>query len=337
MKTNKPGFAQWPGRILRRLKTETVDALTYFILPLPALLLPWALAYRFYYRLAGRDWLFAYPSRMAAQAMAQFGITPGLPEIEAKRRFRLVLMTDIIDLWLSMLRGRWTLRRLVRQNMDWPRQRPLMVIGSHWGPGTLGLRSMRAQGLLPHFVIRPVPPELKRSRFLFWLYRRLRSRHLNQLLPGKRFNTGGSPRRLIQALEGGNAILMLADTPPQESREAVPVMLYGQPATIHRGFSRLLARRQIPYVTFRMGLDWRDGRRVIELQPLRQRDNAAAIQDDLTGFVEETLWRDPGQWQLWPFTQQFLKFAADAAEVTGGRPVAVESLPVATVGKQSGD
>ena len=246
------------ARVLRRLKTEAVDAFTYFLLPLPALCLPWFVAYRIYYRLAGLDWVFAYPARVAAQNMARFGITPDLPEHEAKRRFRLVLMIDIVDMWLSIVRGRHALRRLVRQNRPWPGQRPLMVIGSHWGPGMLGLRSMRAQELLPHFVIRPVPPELKRTRFLFWAYRRVRTWHLNRLLPGRRFNTGTSPRRLLQALEGGAAILMLADTPAESAREAMPVRLCGRQALIHRGFTRTLARRGIAYVTFSMGLDWRD-------------------------------------------------------------------------------
>lgn len=300
--------ASWWARFLRRAKTELVDTSTYFLLPLPALLLPWALAYRVYFRLAAYDWLFAYPSRIAAENMARFGITPGLPEFEAKRRFRLVLMTDIYDMWLSILRGRHSLKRLVKQNRAWPEQRPLMVIGSHWGPGMLGLRSMRAQGLLPHFVIRPVPSELKRTRFMFWLYRRIRTWHLNQLLPGKRFNTGTSPRRLIQALDGGAAILMLADTPAENERETIPLQLYGKQALIHRGFTKTLARRQIPYVTFSMGLDWRDGRRDIDVRPVRIEQDAEVIQQELAEFINETLWRDPGQWQMWPFTQQFLRF-----------------------------
>lgn len=301
----KPSFAR---ALIRRLKTEAVDACTYFLLPLPALLLPWALAYRIYFRLAAFPWIFAYPSRVAADNMAQFGITDELPEFEAKRRFRLVLMTDIIDMWLSIVRGRHALKHLVRQNRDWPSERPLMVVGSHWGPGMLGLRSMRSQGLLPHFVIRPVPSELKKTRFLFWLYRRVRTWHINQLLPGKRFNTGTSPRRLIQAMEKGAAILMLGDTPAENERETIPVQLYGRQALIHRGFTKTLARRNIPYVTFSMGLDWRDGRREIDVRAVRIEGDADEIQRDLANFINETLWRDPGQWQLWPFTQQFLRF-----------------------------
>lgn len=293
---------------LRRIKTETVDACTYFFLPIPALLLPWFIAYRIYFRLAAFQWVFAYPSRVAAENMSQFGITDQLPAFEAKRRFRLVLMMDIVDMWLSIVRGRHALKRLVKQNRDWPSERPLMVIGSHWGPGMLGLRSMRSQGLLPHFVIRPVPSELKRTRFLFWLYRRVRTWHLNQLLPGKRFNTGTSPRRLIQAMEGGAAILMLADTPADNERETIPVDLYGRSAFIHRGFTKTLARRKIAYVTFSMGLDWHDGRRDIDVRPVRIESQAQVIQDDLAHFINDTLWRDPGQWQMWPFTKQFLRF-----------------------------
>ncbi|MCG8465630.1 MAG: hypothetical protein MI750_12395 [Xanthomonadales bacterium] len=297
---------------LRRIKTETVDACTYFFLPIPALLLPWFIAYRIYFRLAAFQWVFAYPSRVAAENMAQFGITDDLPAFEAKRRFRLVLMMDIVDMWLSIVRGRHALKRLVKQNRNWPSERPLMVIGSHWGPGMLGLRSMRSQGLLPHFVIRPVPSELKRTRFLFWLYRRVRTWHLNQLLPGKRFNTGTSPRRLIQAMEGGAAILMLADTPADNERETIPVDLYGRSAFIHRGFTKTLARRKIAYVTFSMGLDWHDGRRAIDVRPVRIESQAQVIQDDLAQFINDTLWRDPGQWQMWPFTKQFLRFVEPA-------------------------
>ena len=57
-----------------------------------------------------------------------------------------------------------------------------------------------------------------------------------------------------------------------------------------------------------MGLNWQDGRREIDVRPMRVESDASAIQQDLASFINETLWRDPGQWQMWPFTKQFLRF-----------------------------
>lgn len=291
---------------MKRFQNELVDFISFFLLAAPAVLLPWRWMFPFYRRMQKFDWLFRYQTHAARKQMQQ-NLALSEAEIEIRmQHYRLVLLIDAVDMWLSITRGRYVLK-LIRQNKPWTDHRPLMVIGSHWGPGMLGIRSMSAHGLKPYFVIRPVPVAMRRERFFYWLYLTIRMWHLQRLLPKRRFNAGDSPRRLIELLSSDSAVFMLGDSPPPNRKQVIPVTVYGKPAFVHRGFSQILARREIPYLFFSMGMDWRTGQRVIELSDIVINDDKNAVQQDIAQFVENTLKKDEGQWQLWPHIDQFLQ------------------------------
>ena len=291
-------------RLPARLATECRDLLTFFLLPLPALLLPWRLAWPFYWRVAARRGVF---SNQTERALAQArNSLQNPPDAEWARRFRSVLIVDLVDFWFSLLCP-WRLRWRIRARGAWPTRGPVVIIGSHWGPGFGALRSMRWAGIRPHFIFRKTPSERFRGQRVRQLFVTLRLRHQKRLFPGKCYHPGGYPRRLLRALRRDEHILVLADVPAGPHDDAAVIEVFGRPAVISTGMLGLTVRAGASFVTYAQGLDVATGDRDLRIDCLRQSASRRELLEALAGFLEETLERDPAQWQLWFAAAQFFE------------------------------
>jgi len=297
------------SQVIAKLRRELGDFLTLFVLPLPALMLPWRMAWPLYWRLAANRWVFPNQTRRAlAQAREAFGTEPG---DEWARRFRCVLVVDLLDFWFSLLCP-WRLRRRIRQRGTWPARGPTVIVGSHWGPGFAALRAMYWAGIRPHFILRKTPPDRFRGQRVRQLYVALRLRHQKRLFPGKCYHPGGYPRRLLRALRSDEHILVLADVPAGPNDDAAVIELFGRPAVISIGMLGLIVRAGAPFVTYAQGLDVASGDRDLRIDALRQSVSRRELLQVLARFLNDTLGRDPAQWQLWFAAAQFFNARAPA-------------------------
>jgi len=265
-------------------------------------LLPWHLAWPLYHKLAARRWIFR--SRVEA-AGNEAGRTLGIAAPDVWRhRYRLVLIVDMLDFWISLLQP-WRWQRLLQQNGGWPKQRPLVVIGTHWGPAFLTLRSLHRAGLAPHYVIRKAPFGEFRGRRVWQFYILLRRMHLERLFPGKRYEPGGFPRRLIHALRSGECILALIDVPAERPADGRRIQVFGRHVFVQPGIIGPAIRHNAALVTYKLGLDFSTGRRLLEIHPVVEHLNAEQAWQHLADFMARTLEQDPAQWQLWQVADFF--------------------------------
>jgi len=288
--------------MLARLQRESVDFISFFVMPVLALLLPWSLAYRFYYRLAGRPWLFRQRVRQAhSNASKLIAIADGH---EWCRRHRLVLMLDVIDFWISFLQP-WRVQRLVQQHGDWPEDRPLVIVGTHWGPAFMLLANLSRNGIKPMYILRVTPGSHYAGMSVLCIYHRLRSNYMHRLLPGKRYDPGGYPRQLLRDLENNECLLMLSDVSALSKKSSRTVIFKDFSLNLHVGILKTLLNKNHNFVTYNLGINWTTGiRHLLIIKPHGVESftaNIESIDSNLTSLLEA----DSTQWYMWHVLDQY--------------------------------
>jgi len=285
-----------------RLKREIIDFISLFLMPVFALMLPWSLAYRFYYRLAGRPWLFQ-PRVKQAHANAS-KLLEIADDHEWCRRHRLLLMLDVIDFWISFLQP-WRVQRLVRQHGKWPEERPLVIVGTHWGPAFMLLRALYNHDIHPIYVLRKNPSWVFKGERVRQLYVSCRRLHMRSMFPGKRYQPGGFPRPLLRALQKQESILVLADVPAAKKRDVHAISLYHHNAQIDSGMFELFISKKARFATYRLAFDFCSGQRNLFIKAIAQLKSTASYRSTLDEFVASTLHADSTQWNLWQVADSF--------------------------------
>ncbi len=289
--------------MLARLQRESVDFISFFVMPVLALLLPWSLAYRFYYRLAGRPWLFQQRVQQAHDnASKLIAIADGH---EWCRRHRLVLMLDVIDFWISFLQP-WRVQRLVQQHGDWPEDRPLVIVGTHWGPAFMLLANLSRNSIKPMYILRVTPGRHYAGMSMLCIYHRLRSNYMHRLLPGKRYDPGGYPRQLLRDLENNECLLMLSDVNALSKKQARAIAFNNSPLNLHVGILKTLLSRGYTVVTYHLGIDWKSGHRRLFIAKLSERQSYIDDLDAVDTNLIKLLRTDSTQWSMWHVLDQYL-------------------------------
>jgi len=284
------------------MQRESIDFMSFFLMAVVALLLPWSLAYRFYYRLAGRPWLFRQRVCKAhANASKLLGIHD---DHEWCRRHRLILMLDVIDFWISFLQP-WRVRHLVQQDGEWPDDRPLVIVGTHWGPAFMLLRSLYNHAIQPIYVLRKNPSSVFRGERIRQLYVSCRRLHMRRMFPGKRYQPGGFPRPLLRALQMNESILVLADVPASSKRGFRTISLYDSNARIDPGMFDLFVSRQAHFATYRLEFDFSSGQRLLSIQNIDRPGDSEDYWLTLDAFIAGTLQSDSAQWNLWQVADSY--------------------------------
>lgn len=280
----------------QRIRQELTDLTVYFLMPIPALILPWRIAYRWYRYIAGKPWLFEKRVKTACHNARQL---VAVQDVESwRQQHRLTLIIDHTDFWISWLQPRRA-RRLLHQCGTWPDSGPFIVIGTHYGCGFMLMRALQRAGVDPYFIFRKTPAEQFRGQRIRQFYVYLRLRHQKSLFPDKCYHPGSYPRRLLRGLDQGCNILVLVDVPAERNRPSQSFQLFGRAGRVDRGMFDILIKRQLRYVTYQTHIDFTSGQRSLEIASARHVDTETEFWADMQRYVNDTLATSNSQWHLW--------------------------------------
>lgn len=275
------------------------------LLPALACLSPWPVFYRLARQLSRVRCLHGESTAQALQAAQKAGLVddPALWQ----RQFRLNKLIDSVDPWLSLLRSdRWQARQLDVQG-NWPTQGPFVAASLHWGTGMAALKHIRDQAGPVSMVLRPVqewgesfsPP----MRFYLEAYEREIARAGGAPIT----TTGpGLTRRLHELVNTGKNLLVLLDVPKGSNRNALPVDFLGQPTFFANGVINLALQAGLPIVPYSIGLDFRSGRRRLEILPPLTATELAPVMQQLATYFDLVVKRQSAGWHFWPLHQALL-------------------------------
>ncbi len=265
------------------------------LLPMLAVLIPWATLWRLLQRFASRGSFFGVETMRATTMAAQAGFADDASAWAA--RHRLTRLVDQVDPALSCMRSnRWMRRHLVVTGDPMPAA-PCIFAGFHYGAGFWSLRYLRQQGHRVSFLSRPIvsgdfPGERLRYSFERWRMKRAAGAGGATVI-----YAGGSVDKIRNALRNGTSILGMVDVPPPLSGSRVPVPFMGGEAWFPDGLSRLAASEGVPFVAYLARLDPVTGLRHLTLSRLPV--NGEAPMHSLATLLENALRNDPAAWHLW--------------------------------------
>lgn len=282
-----------------KFRTNLHDIWQFFVVPGIAALLPWRLAYRLLRRVSRSASAFDEPAQ-AARRVAPDHLDIG--DIDAfTADVRLHWLLDTCDLYLSLMRRNrawrpWHIERVGQ----WPADGRFVVAGFHHGNGHWMFKSLAEAG--HNSVI--VSARWEKADYpglpVRYRYGSLRGHDMARL--------GGRPlifrprarEQLVEALNGGYAIIGVLDMPPRLAPNGQePVRLLGRDACLPNGMLDIAREVGVPVVPYWMEYDLDRGvRRLVIGDPLDPADPGAlqALADRLDAAIRKT----PSAWFFWP-------------------------------------
>lgn len=282
-------------KFMTRLSQEAEDLFALFLLPWFLLLLPWRWGWPLAKKLCG--WLPLY-NRQAQQALHNCQtIQPPTDSKQWLAEYRLTILLDHLDLWLSMLApGRFYRQMQIENSL--PEKGPFVLLGLHWGAGFPILRELHRNAPETVYILRQRSRHETQKRWFQGRYIHYRRAHLAKLFPDQRYTPGGYPRMLIKTLQSRKSILMLGDVPAVAGEQTLSVQLLGQPAQISSGFLRLLIKMAIPVVFFDVSMTT-EGQRRLHLQTPQTFSEQDGLIKNFETLFDDCLSRQSSAWQLW--------------------------------------
>lgn len=276
----------------------------HLLIPALACVIPWPLYYRLLYCLAGSERLLLHACQQAiAGHQAVLGTQP---DKEWLRRFRLNLLIDRADAFLTVTRSSRWLDHHVAVSGQWPKG-PFIGITFHYGGGMWSIPHMARQGLRAAFLsIRFDIASFGYQRLLYYLAR-FRMWTVERQGRATTIYTGGSMAKIREALSEGTCVIGLIDVPPNQAEKGrYPVQLFGRPASLPIGLLQLAATEGVAIATFVMTVDWHTGHRRLEIFSLQNTTPEKQLAEIATLLDKEIL-RQPEAWHLWLCATSFLR------------------------------
>ncbi|MCW8925610.1 MAG: hypothetical protein OQJ84_05080, partial [Xanthomonadales bacterium] len=116
---------------------------------------------------------------------------------------------------------------------------------------------------------------------------------------GNPIPTGGGFNKIVQMLDDKDVLIIVYDAPLEPNSRPVEVNVLDRPAKFRSGVIRILADSDVDYVKYRLGYNFQNGCRTLEISPPVNVHDQNAIADDLANYLDETLRLDSTQWYLW--------------------------------------
>jgi hypothetical protein len=277
---------------------EMRDAVEFVLLPGLALVLPWYWSFRIFRRVARWNWLYRRYCRGAYEQASRFMDIPD-PQ-QWKQRHRLLWLMDAAEYYVIRFRPRAFMRPDRFQVVgDWPKQGHFIAVGLHWGLGGLLFKDLNSKGHLPRLIFKRNVLGFAQQSRVENLYRRWRPRQYAKIGGGKPISTGGGFRKIVQMLDDKDVLIIVYDAPLEPNSRPVEVNVLGRPAKFRSGVIRILADSDVDYVKYRLGYNFQDGCRTLEISPPVNVHDQQAIAEDLAEYLDETLRHDSTQWYLW--------------------------------------
>lgn len=291
------------------------DFLTYILLPLFCVLLPYRWGQGLLLLVARRGWLLKSRSELALQRARLF-----VP-IEDSRAWqcswRLVEMMEARDLWLCTVgRARSISRRVRIKAMPEPGI-GLVLLGMHYGPAAIVLKILQQAGLGPRFVYRGMNPEMRRRQPFRWLYTRLNVKYIQQTCQGRDISVGGARARLQAALKETGTPVVLLDAPVTREGQSIRTEVLGLEAEFSADGPAILAKGGARCVHYWMEVD-EDGERVLHFGPPHQPQSAGQLMTEFAVLMSRTLSENSAHWRLWHVADQLFRSRLQVVESPPG-------------------
>ncbi len=280
--------------VLRELR----DAVEFVLLPGLALVLPWYWSFRIFRRVARWNWLYRRYCRGAYEQASRFMDIPD--PAQWQQRHRLLWLMDAAEYYVMRFRPRAFMRPdRFRVVGDWPKEGHFIAVGLHWGLGGLLFKDLNSKGHSPRLIFKRNVLGFTQQSRVENLYRRWRPRQYAKIGGGEPISTGGGFAKIVQMLDDRDVLIIVYDAPLEPNSRPVEVNVLDRPTKFRSGVIRILADSDVDYVKYRLGYDFRDGCRTLEISPPVNVHDQQAIATDLANYLDETLRHDSTQWYLW--------------------------------------
>jgi hypothetical protein len=293
-----------------RLRAEGRDLLELVLLPGLAAVLPWRICFRVFRFLCRADFLYRETSREAlAQASARGWVRGS--EATWLQRYRLVLLIDHADYYLSLFRSdRWMLRHL-QVSGAWPDpDRAAILCTFHWGAGMWALRHVAARGLKVHLLIAPRSRAPFRGRSVrYWYYCR-RINAIPRALGRPFIEATRSPRPVLEALRSGDQVAAVVDVPADQVTASEPIDFLGLRARVPRGLLRVACDSAVPVTVYVLGIRLSDGKRTLNIHDLGVRRELQPLIRDVFVHLASAIEDEPAAWHFWSVAPRFFEGAS---------------------------
>jgi hypothetical protein len=280
------------------------DFLTYILLPLCCVVLPYAVGQALIQRIAQRAWLLKTRS-LAALASAQRFI-PVQDEAGWKARWRLVELTEARDSWFFMAGRRRKLLSSVRQQGMPVATDRLVLIGMHWGPSILALPLFRDAGLAPRFVYRQVGPDIRRAAPFNYLYLCMQVRFIRSVCAGRDITVPGALKQLeAAAAEPGTPVILL-DAPTTRPDRSILTAVGDLVVEFNSDGPEWLVTGNSTVVLYSLGFNAAGVRELRCSEPFTP-ESTQALMQQFSHFMAQHLADDSAQWRLWHAADQLFR------------------------------
>ena len=283
------------------------DFLTYLLLPLLCVLLPYRWGQGLLAQIAGRGWLLQSRSELALQ-QAQLYISVENPA-RWLRQWRLVEMMEARDLWLCVFGRAHSISRRIRiQDLPKP-ETGLVLLGMHYGPTAIVLQMFQDAGLAPRFVYRSIEAELWRLVPFQWLYSKLNVRYIRQSCQGRDIAVPGARSKLAAALHEPGTPVILLDAPVTRAGGSIHARVVGIDTEFSGEGSQLLIDGAARCVHYWMETS-DNGERLLRFQPSEPVQTAEQLIQEFAGLMSARLVENSAHWRLWHAAGQFFRSQA---------------------------
>jgi len=280
------------------------DFLTYILLPLCCVVLPYALGQALIRNIAQRAWLLAARSAAALDSARRFVAVKD--EAGWKARWRLVELTEARDLWFFMAGRRKALLLSLRQQGVPPVTDRLVLIGMHWGPSVMALQLFRDAGLAPRFVYRQIGPDIRRAAPFHYLYLRLLVRYIRKVCAGRDITVPGALKQLEAATTEPGTPVILLDAPTTRPDHSVTTRVGDLVAEFNSDGPEWLVTGKSTVVLYSLGFNTAGASELRCSEPVRP-ESTQALMEQFGQFMAQHLEEDSAQWRLWHAADQLFR------------------------------
>lgn len=280
------------------------DFLTYILLPMICVFLPYSWGQNLLLAVARRGWLLHSRSELALQLAVRY---VAVADVTAWRRnWRLVEMMEARDLWLAVA-GRATAisRRIKLHNVPQPMS-GLVLLGMHYGPTAIVLKIFQDQGLGPRFVYRGIGPELRRLVPFQWLFSKLNVRYIQQACQGREISVPGARDTLRAALEEAGTPVVLLDAPVTRAGQSIHADVLGLDTEFAGEGPELLSQGQAHCVHYWLEVD-ENGERDLYFGAISQPQTAQQLVTEFAELMSARLASNSAHWRLWHAADQLFR------------------------------
>jgi hypothetical protein len=280
------------------------DFLTYILLPLCCVVLPYRWGQALILSVAKRGWLL--------QARSEFALQVALRYVNIEDRnhwlqqWRLVELMEARDLWLCVAgRGR-SISKRIRLDPAPPARVGLVLLGLHHGPTAIVLQIFREVGLGPRFVYRGIGAEVRRLVPFQWLYSKLNVRYIRQSCEGREISVPGARGKLETAIGEEGTPVILLDAPVTRGGNSIHADVIGLDTEFSGEGPQLLVDGHAECVHYWMEVD-EAGERRLHFSPASRPASAQQLVRQYAGVMSAALQSNSAHWRLWFAAEQLFR------------------------------